>query len=384
MVIRSRVEYDSLEQSGGKHRLAVSHVVPSTMPAPLPQAVSDPLISVVVTAYNYGEFLADCLRSIQAQTYEKFECIVVDDCSSDNTPAVVATLLREWQDSRFRYLRLSKNSGQLGAQVQGFRESKGEFVVFVDADDLLFPRFIERHLFVHHNIETAVAFTSSNQWTISRDGQVLSKSHTDLVSRVYATQGVDLQVKGSERKTAPVRGVLFPFWHDKNDPSAWVWGTQSTMMFRRPLLTMILPTSPADVETFRICADFYIVRFGQLIGGSFVFREALGCYRRHGTNNFSKNGIIAARMQTGDMRSHPSVGAYRLLVLRVLAERKEDFISVLGTTRYYDLAAYFKSLKSDALAFKPLHRRVVRDALVKVLGESTYVRLRLSLGRLIG
>src|SRR5207245_2093843 len=174
----------SLELSSGKHRLAVSHAMPSTTPAPLPQPVSDPLISVVVTAYNYGDFIADCLRSVQAQTYEKFECIVIDDCSSDNTPAVVGALLHEWQDSRFRALRLSKNVGQLGAHVEGLRESKGEIVIFVDADDLLFPRFIERHLFVHHNIETAVAFTSSNQWTISRDGQVLSKSHTDLVSRV--------------------------------------------------------------------------------------------------------------------------------------------------------------------------------------------------------
>jgi len=355
----------------------------SATPEPLQQPVSDPLISVIVTAYNYGEFIADCLRSVRAQTYGRFECIVVDDCSSDNTPALVSALLRGWQDSRFRYLRLPQNVGQLGAEGHGFRESKGEFVVFLDADDLLFPPFMERHLFVHHNIETQVAFTSSNQWTISRDGQVLSKSHTDLVSRVYSSQGIDLEVKDSDGKALPVPGVLFPFWHEKNDPSMWVWGTQSTMMFRRPLLAMILPTSPRNVESFRICADFYIARFGQLVGGSFVFREALGCYRRHGENNFSKNGIIAARMQTGDMRSHPSIGAYGALALQVLSERQEDFLSVLGTGRYYDLATYFKSMRGYA-GKPPLHRRIVRDVLVGLLGEPTYVRLRTSLGRLIG
>ncbi len=79
-------------------------------------------------------------------------------------------------------------------------------------------------------------------------------------------------------------------------------------MFRRALLAMILPSSPSDAQGFRTCSDFYIVRFGQLIGGSFVFREALGCYRRHGANNFSRNGLIAARMQTGDMRRHPAAG----------------------------------------------------------------------------
>src|SRR5262249_52969109 len=161
------------------------------------------------------------------------------------------------------------------------------FVVFVDADDLLFPHFIERHLFVHHNIETAVGFTSSNQWTIARDGQLLSKSHSDLVSRIYSDEGIDIDVTDSERKSSPASGVLFPFWDAAEYPTWWVWGTQSTMMFRRPLLAMILPSSPLDADDFRVCADFYTVQLGQLIGGSFVFREALGCYRRHGSNNFS-------------------------------------------------------------------------------------------------
>ncbi len=256
--------------------------------------------------------------------------------------------------------------------------------MFLDADDLLFPQFLERHLFVHLNIETAVAFTSSNQWTISADGQVLSRSHTDFVSRLYLQQGIDHTVTSPVADAEPTAGVLFPFWHDKNDPCVWVWGTQSTMMFRRPLLELILPSSVRQTEAFRVCADFYLVRFGQLIGGSFVFREALGCYRRHGGNNFSKNGIIAARMQTGDMRTHPSAGAYRRLALHMLSERKADMLAVLGTARYFELEAFFQSPTSDVAAARPLHRRLVRGALVRLLGEPNFGRLRLSLGRLIG
>jgi glycosyltransferase involved in cell wall biosynthesis len=347
-------------------------------------SVSEPLVSVIVTSYNYGEFIADCLRSVHAQTYERFECIVVDDCSTDDTPAVVTALLDELKDARLRYLRLPRNVGQLGAQVEGFRESKGEFIVFLDADDLLFPRFVERHLFVHHNIETAVAFTSSNQWTISRDGQVLAKHHTDIVSRVYLTLGIDLEVKDADSSVPPVRGILFPFWHDKNDPPMWVWGTQSTMMFRRALVEMLLPSSSQEAGAFRTCSDFYIVRFGQLIGGSFVFREALGCYRRHGANNFSRNGLIAARMQTGDMRRHPKLAAYRALVLDVLSERKEMWLAVLGEARYAELVAHASALPDEAGERRSPLRRLVRKALVRVLGEPGYVRLRLSLGKLIG
>jgi len=367
------------------HPAIASRATPSAIPSPPPQVLSDPLVSVIVTAYNYGEFIADCLRSVRAQTYERFECIVVDDCSTDDTPAIVSALLREWQDPRFRYTRLPQNVGQLGAQLHGFGESAGEFVVFLDADDLLFPPFLERHLFVHHYIETAVAFTSSNQWTISRDGQVLAKSHTDFVSRVWNTEGIDLRVKATDdKRRAPARGILFPFWHDENDPSTWVWGTQSTMMFRRPLLAMILPAPSRSAESFRICADFYLVRFGQLIGGSYVFREALGCYRRHGGNNFSKNDLIAARMQTGDMRNHPSAAAYRRLGREVLAERKTDFIAVLGAARYYHLVAYFRSPASGVMGSMPFHRRIVRDTLARLLGEDAYVRLRLWVRRLVG
>jgi glycosyltransferase involved in cell wall biosynthesis len=288
-------------------------------------------------------------------------------------------------DARFRYVRLPRNVGQLGAQIEGFRESTGQLVVFLDADDLVFPRFLERHLFVHLNIETAVAFTSSNQWTIARDGQILSKHHTDLASRVYLPQGIDLEVRDDAGSQPPVHGILFPFWDDANTPPTWVWGTQSTIMFRRALLALILPDSPTDAASFRTCSDFYIVRLGQLIGGSFVFREALGCYRRHGGNNFARNGLIAARMQTGDMRQHPSLAAFRQLVLKLLADRKEDWLSVVGPARYDQLRKHMYTLPDDVLPPKPPpHRRLLRSALIRVLGEPTYVRLRLSLGRFVG
>src|SRR5215469_14155486 len=121
-------------------RPVTPQVVPPTLPAPLQPPLSEPLVSVVITTYNYGSFVADCLRSVQAQSYDRFECIVVDDCSIDDTPAVVAALLDELKDSRLRYVRLPRNVGQLGAQIAGFRQSCGEFVVFLDADDFLFPR----------------------------------------------------------------------------------------------------------------------------------------------------------------------------------------------------------------------------------------------------
>ena len=108
--------------------------------------------------YNYGDFIADCLRSVRAQTYERFECIVVDDCSSDDTPAVVTARCSHEMAGRAVPLRSGcrRTSASSAPRWRASARAAGEFVVFLDADDLLFPRFIERHLFVHHNIETAV------------------------------------------------------------------------------------------------------------------------------------------------------------------------------------------------------------------------------------
>jgi hypothetical protein len=89
-------------------------------------------------------------------------------------------------------------------------------------------------------------------------------------------------------------------------------------------------------------------------------------------------------MQTDDMRDHPPVDAYRALCLGILSERREAFLSVLGKERYDDLVVHLRSLESrDAELKPPLHRCLVRDPLVRLLGEPAYAGLRLPLGRLI-
>jgi len=155
-------------------------------------------------------------------------------------------------------------------------------------------------------------------------------------------------------------------------------------MFRRALLAMILPATPSEAQGFRTCSDFYMVRIGQLIGGSFVFREPLGCHRRHGGNRFCRNSLIAARMQTGDMRLHPSLAAFRTLVLQLMTDRREEWLAVLGRARYDDLRNHVRSLPDDVLGQQPrFHRRILRSAFIRLFGEPAYRRLRLSLGRFV-
>src|SRR5579875_2677377 len=89
-------------------------------------------ISVVVTNYNYGRYLPECLDSVLAQTYANVECVVVDDGSTDDS-----------RDILKRYASivtvLQANAGQSVAAQNGFKASSGDIIVFLDSDDFLLP-----------------------------------------------------------------------------------------------------------------------------------------------------------------------------------------------------------------------------------------------------
>ena len=93
-----------------------------------------PLISVVIPAYNAEQFLDETLESVLSQTYENWECIIVNDGSTDNTESVV----KKWceKDARFRYF-YKENSGASDTRNFGIKETRGEYIAFLDADDIL-------------------------------------------------------------------------------------------------------------------------------------------------------------------------------------------------------------------------------------------------------
>ena len=98
-------------------------------------------VSVVVPCYNGERFIAQTLESILSQTHENIEIIVVDDGSTDATPAIVQGV----PDERVRYLR-QENAGVSEARNLGLSKAGGRLVAFVDSDDLLTPDFLESRI----------------------------------------------------------------------------------------------------------------------------------------------------------------------------------------------------------------------------------------------
>lgn len=102
-----------------------------------------PLISVIVPCFNQGRYLPDALDSVLAQTYPHWECIVVNDGSTDDTRQVALEYASK--DARFRYVE-QENRGLSGARNRGRREVRGTHVQFLDSDDTISPEKFQLQL----------------------------------------------------------------------------------------------------------------------------------------------------------------------------------------------------------------------------------------------
>ena len=101
------------------------------------------LVTIITPSYNTAEYIAETIKSVQAQTYGNWEMIIVDDCSTDNTDKIVGEYL---SDARIRYLKNEKNSGAAISRNYALREAKGKWIAFLDSDDLWMPEKIEKQL----------------------------------------------------------------------------------------------------------------------------------------------------------------------------------------------------------------------------------------------
>ena len=102
------------------------------------------LVSVIIPVYNRGVIVKEAIESIHTQSYRPIECIVIDDGSKDNTIKTVKDFIDQNTDDVFD-IRLVKqnNSGAPSARNNGIKNASGEFIQFLDSDDLLYPNKIK-------------------------------------------------------------------------------------------------------------------------------------------------------------------------------------------------------------------------------------------------
>lgn len=169
-----------------------------------------PTISIIVPVYNGEKTILETIQSIQAQTFSDFELIVINDGSTDGTLDVISTV----QDPRLKVFSY-ENGGLPVARNRGIRRSRGEFITFIDADDLWKPDKLERQLAaLHKNPEAGVAYS----WTafIDENSKFLfaweplyweGNVYPQLLIRNFISSGSNIMVK---RKYIEAAGEFDP------------------------------------------------------------------------------------------------------------------------------------------------------------------------------
>lgn len=129
------------------------------------------LISVITPTYNCASFIGETIESVQTQTYQQWEMIIVDDCSTDNTKETVNKYIEE--DSRIKYFCLEKNSGAAVARTKAMELANGEYMAFLDSDDIWYKEKLEKQLaFMQEN---DISFSCTAYERIDENGLLLNK-----------------------------------------------------------------------------------------------------------------------------------------------------------------------------------------------------------------
>lgn len=240
-----------------------------------------PMISFVVTSYNYEKYILKTLESIKAQSYRNFEIIIVDDCSKDNSCKIIEDFISENQDLKITLIKQSSNQGQMASMIKGLGIAQGQFVSFIDSDDILMPDYAKNHIKVH--LETSVALTSCQIIEIGEDDEIhtmnsISSPHCTNLDELFAGEKVNYKI---------LKHKHF---------GGWYWSPNSSAMFRKASIELIINYQNAD--KWKICPDKFLFNFANLIGGSAIIYTPLIGYRRH------KNNAGNCTLVTGNKRLH--------------------------------------------------------------------------------
>jgi glycosyltransferase involved in cell wall biosynthesis len=129
-------------------------------------------VSIITPLYNSEEFISETIESVLSQSYNNWEMIIADDCSTDNGINNVKKYQKE--DQRIKLIQLKENSGAAVARNEGIKLANGKYIAFLDSDDLWHPEKLEKQ--ISFMKENDYAFTYTNYQKISESGNL-----TDII-----------------------------------------------------------------------------------------------------------------------------------------------------------------------------------------------------------
>lgn len=142
-----------------------------SMPPKVGPAEPPPAVSIIPPTFNAGRFIGETIRSVQAQTYREWEMLIADDCSTDDTRAVVEAFAT--RDPRIVLIRQPRQQGPARARKAALARARGRYICFLDSDDLWLPEKLHRQLAFTERMSCALSYTAYRR--ISQDGSVIGR-----------------------------------------------------------------------------------------------------------------------------------------------------------------------------------------------------------------
>ncbi len=242
------------------------------LPIELDPLEKRPLVSILITNYNYGKFIGEALESCITQTYCDFEVIVCDDGSSDNSREIIE--LYQKKDPRIKAI-FKSNGGQASALNAAYKASTGSVICLLDADDLFVPTKLEAVL-------EAFRAPLRPGFVLHRMRIIYGNSKPGEVFPIF---------------TSPEVGYLGPKLYKRG--GQWRNMPASAISFRREVAELIFPI---DEDMFRSVADGYIFTIVPILTVVGFVDEVLSFYRLHENNLTSLNNfsVESIRKKIGD------------------------------------------------------------------------------------
>ena len=178
------------------------------------------MVSVITPTYNCGRFISETIESVIAQTYLNWEMIIVDDCSIDNTKSVVEQYQNK--DSRIKYYCLEKNSGPAVARTKAMELAEGQYIAFLDSDDLrLKDKLTKQIKFMQDN---DYAFSNTSYQHMDESGNMLDKVLKVIPKTDYNRLLLDCPVGNSTviYDVSKMGKFKVPDIRKRNDDALWL------------------------------------------------------------------------------------------------------------------------------------------------------------------
>jgi glycosyltransferase involved in cell wall biosynthesis len=195
--------------------------------------MDQPLTSVIIPTYNRAAWLPASIRSVQAQTHTDWELIIVDDGSNDDTAEIVKSLIQGGQ--RLKLLRNSGAQGPAGARNTGIKASKGEFIAFLDSDDVWEPSKLARFTEAFDAAPEAVLVASNNRM-LDRDNSSTNTMKSFLLNTMvpwWKTNPLARDVTHCDQLVENIHTITQPGLFCALTIAGFSWVHTSSAMVRR-------------------------------------------------------------------------------------------------------------------------------------------------------